>query len=70
MSGTVRMLDEKEIIDPILLKCVIKENSIRNSDTLSWNLSYQDRSMMRNAATAYPKPLGFAPNVLPRKARR
>ena len=40
-----------------LLKSVIKENFIRNSDTLSWNLSYKDGSMRRNAATAYPKPL-------------
>ena len=56
MCGIVTMLDEKEIIDPILLKSVIKEYSIRNSYTLSWNLSYQDGSMTRNAATAYPKP--------------
>ena len=49
--------DEKEIKDQILLKPVIKENSIGNSGTLSWNLSYQDGSMRRNAATADPKPL-------------
>ncbi|TXG47142.1 hypothetical protein EZV62_026436 [Acer yangbiense] len=36
---------------------LIKENSIRNSDTWSWNLSYKDGSTRRNAATAYPKPL-------------
>ncbi|KAI9197766.1 hypothetical protein LWI28_004075 [Acer negundo] len=56
MCGIVTMLDEKEIIDPILLKSVIKEYSVRNYDTLSWNLSYQDGSMTGNAATAYPKP--------------
>ena len=49
--------DQKEIKDRLLIKSVIKENSIRNSDTLSWNLSYQDGSMTRKAATANPKPL-------------
>ena len=39
MSGTVRMIDDKEIIDPILLKSAIKENSIRNSRVQDFNLN-------------------------------
>ncbi|TXG47144.1 hypothetical protein EZV62_026438 [Acer yangbiense] len=55
---TLLGLDNEEgVIDPMLLKSVIKGYSIRNSDTLSWNLSYQDGSIARNAVTAYPKPL-------------